>query len=197
MTDLVTNPEERAREAIVVAGAIATEAAVDGLSAMVVATDEQCEFASQLLREIKGAWHVLEEKRTSITGPLNKALRATNELFRPASRSLEHGEAILKLKISDYLAAKERARAAALQAAAAATTPEAAQQAIAHVAPVAPPAGVSVRKVWRFEVVDQNLVPRELCSPDAKKIEAAFHGGATAIPGVRFFQEDQVSARRG
>jgi predicted lipoprotein len=162
-----------------------------------VATDEQCEFASQLLREIKAKWHVLEEQRTKITGPMNQSLRATNEFFRPATRSLEHGEGILKLKIVAYLQTKSQANTRALQAAAVAATPELAQQAIQTVAPVAPPQGVSVRHVWKFEVTDANQVPRELCSPDEKKIKAAFELGMTDIPGVKFYQEAVVSARSG
>lgn len=171
--------------------------AQERLQSFEISSDEHQDFAAALLREIKTEWASVEAKRKTITKPANDLKKAADNLFKPTLVALEKAEATLKSKIATYLTSKERANTAALQAAAAATTPEAAQQAIAHVAPVAPPAGVSVRKVWRFEVVDQNLVPRELCSPDAKKIEAAFHGGATAIPGVRFFQEDQVSARRG
>lgn len=198
MTDIVlADPTAKAREILVGVSALTSEAAVEGIRQLQVTNDAEQAFAAQLLQEIKTQWQALEDQRTAITGPLNKAQRAVNDLFRPASRALENEEVYLKLKISEYLDSKERANTAALQAASAAPTPEAAQLAMQVVAPVAPPAGVSVRKVWKFEVTDQNLVPRELCSPDAKKIEAAFHNGVTEIPGVRFYQEPVVTARRG
>lgn len=163
----------------------------------VVETDAQQEQVVGVLRNVKERYRVLEDKRTEITKPLNAALRAVNDLFRAPKQRFEDLEKLLKSKISTYLDSKERANTLALQAAAVAPTVQAAQLAMQVVAPVAPPAGVSVRKVWKFEVTDQNLVPRELCSPDAKKIEAAFHNGVTEIPGVRFYQEPVVTARRG
>lgn len=194
---ILADPMTRAREVLVGVAALTSEVAVEGIRQLQVTNDAEEAFAAQLLQEIKTQWHALEEQRTAITGPLNKAQRAVNDLFRPASRALENEEVYLKQRIAEYVESKERANTAALQLAAAAPTPEAAQLAIQVVAPVAPPAGVSVRKVWKFEVTDQNLVPRELCSPDAKKIEAAFHNGVTEIPGVRFYQEPVVTARRG
>lgn len=197
MTDVIlTNPEEVASLAVVEAGPMATSTAVDGLQRLPVTNDEQCEFATQLLQELKSVQHRVEMKRTEISGPLYRAHRAVNDLFRPALDALGRGEGVLKEKIADYLRAKEQANNAALQAAAKAPTPELAQQAIQAVAPVAPPQGVSVRKVWRFSVEDASLVPREFCSPDAEKIKAAFDLGMTNIPGVKFFQEDVVTARR-
>ncbi len=166
------------------------------LQAFEILNDGHQDYAAALLREIKAEMFSVEAERKTITKPLNDLKKAADNLFKPTLTALERAEATLKAKIAAYLNQKEAANTAALQAAAAATTPEAAQQAIQYVVPVAPPAGMSVRKVWRFEVFDQNIVPREFCSPDAKKIEAAFHSGATDIPGVRFFQEDQVSARR-
>lgn len=187
----------KAREILVGISGLTSEAAVAGIQQIQVTNDAEQAFAAQLLQEIKTQWHALEEQRTAITGPLNKAQRAVNDLFRPASRALEHEEAYLKLKLTDYMELKEKANTAALQAAAVAPTPEAAALVIQTVVPVAPPAGVSVRKVWKFEVTDAGLVPREFCSPDAQKIEAAFHAGVTEIPGVRFYQEPIVTARRG
>lgn len=194
---ILADPMAKAREILVGVSALTSEAAVQGIQQLQVTNDDEQAFAAQLLQEIKTQWQALEDQRTTITGPLNKAQIAVNDLFRPASRALEHEEAYLKLKISEYLDTKQAANTAALQAASAAPTPEAAQQAIQNYAPVVAPQGVSVRKVWKFEVTDQNLVPRELCSPDPKKIEAAFHNGVTEIPGVRFYQEPVVTARRG
>lgn len=47
----------------------------------------------------------------------------------------------------------------------------------------------------KFLITDPDLVPREYCSPDPKKI-GAVDPTSTAIPGVRFFQDDVVTSRR-
>jgi hypothetical protein len=167
------------------------------LRAFVVETDAQQEQIVGVLRDVKSRYKDLEDKRTEITKPLNQALRAVNGLFHAPKQRFEELEKLLKAKVAAYLDKKSQANTAALQAAAVAPTPELAQQAIQTVAPVAPPQGVSVRHVWKFEVTDANAVPREFCSPDEKKIKAAFELGMTDIPGVKFFQEAVVSARSG
>lgn len=61
--------------------------------------------------------------------------------------------------------------------------------------------GVSVRSKWAFEIMDPDAVPRELCSPDDKKIDAAIayadteHTPPQPIPGVRFYLRQDVRVR--
>ncbi len=166
-----------------------------------IETDEQQEEVAVILRDVKDRYRVLEEKRKEITVPLNAALRAVNNLFRPPREKFEALEHLLKGKITEYLARKAQENVAALQAAAVAKTSEEATEALATIAPVAPPQGVSVRQVWKFEVTDPDLVPRHLCSPDMKKIsdelgkKADKYGQPDLIPGVRVYQEAVVAAR--
>lgn len=47
--------------------------------------------------------------------------------------------------------------------------------------------------VWKFEVTNGAEVPREFMVIDEKKIREAVHGGAREIPGVRIYQETQIS----
>lgn len=162
----------------------------------VVQSDEQQEQIAGVLRDVKTRYKLIEDKRTEITKPLNQALRAVNDLFRPPKQRFEELEALLKGKITAYLDAKHRANEERLRQVAAAQTPAMAQLGLATVSPVAPPTGVTVRKVWKYEITDPDLVPREYCSPDPKKIAAADPSTAE-IPGVRFFQEQVVSARSG
>jgi hypothetical protein len=146
------------------------------------------------LREVKGRLKALEERRKAITGPMNAALRSVNDLFRPPREKLEALEGSLKAVIAGYLRRREAENAALLAAAATTEDEWAAAEALAEMRPPAEaPRGVTVRQVWRFEVTDPDAVPRELCSPDPKKIGALEPG--TAVAGVRWFQEDVVSAR--
>jgi regulator of protease activity HflC (stomatin/prohibitin superfamily) len=52
-----------------------------------------------------------------------------------------------------------------------------------------------VRRVWRSEVVDPDLVPSQYLSVDEKKIKAAVASGIREIPGVRIFQDAIMAVR--
>lgn len=120
---------------------------------------------------------------------------------------LDLGEQIKRIaarKAANHRRERQEATQRALeQAAAAAQTPEALMQAVeaAAVEEVAPPppAALSYRTVRKWEVTDESLVPRALCSPDAAKIRQAVEGAAVvvedAIPGVRIWTED-IPVRR-
>lgn len=169
------------------------------LEALPVMTDDEEKFAVTLCKEIKGQHDELETQRKTITKPLNDAKKATDALFKPALDALKQAEQILKSKLAAYAKEKEQRNVAALEQARQAPTAQGAQQAIARVAPVVAPQGVSVRQVWKFTVTDENAVPRELCSPDPKKIAAAFqvvNGQPVPVPGVRWYQEDSVTVRK-
>lgn len=178
---------------------IAQPDAIAALKAFAITSTEQQTFATNLVKEIKAQWSALEEQRKKITKPLNEALRQTNAMFKPVLEALQEGEAVLKQKLADYVRTQERANEAALEAVKQAQTQQQAQQILATVAPVAAPQGVSIRQVWKFSVTDPNAVPRELCSPDAKKISAAFrldaNGQPILVPGVSWYQEDSVAVR--
>ena len=70
-------------------------------------------------------------------------------------------------------------------------------------APVLPekktlPFNASVRKVYRWEITDLSLIPRELMIPDEKKLnELARRSEGTQddVPGVRFYAEEILAAR--
>jgi hypothetical protein len=172
-----------------------TEDWVNELKNSTIQNDEQQQFVATLLRAVKDRWQFVEDKRKSITKPLNDAFKATNAVFKPALEGYKEVEDILKQKLAEYLELKQATNVASLQAASQAATPTQAAALMTSVAPVAPPPGVSMRYVWKFEVTEPDAVPRELCSPDLKKIEAALAAGMT-VPGVRTFQESIVSSRR-
>lgn len=169
------------------------------IEAFTIINQEDQEFAAQVLREVKEKYTELEKKRTSITKPMNVALREVNNLFRPIKEALERGEKLLKRKIADYQLEQEQRNTAALQAAAAAAEPEEAQEALAEVEVVESPKGVNVRYVWRAKIVNEDLLPREYLTPDVRKIEAhardAGDAEPFAIPGVLFEKSPIVSSR--
>ncbi len=139
------------------------------------------EAASGDLKEIKRLQKEVSTQRTSITKPINEALRRINEMFRAPALWLDEAEIVLKracltwdqeqerkrreaaaeaARVAD--AERQRLEAAAKREAAAGNTEtaHAIQQAAAMTAPVpvlseAPKiAGESHREIWRCEVFD-------------------------------------------
>ena len=160
-----------------------------------ITNDEQQEQIAGVLRKVKEKSRELEDRRKEITGPMNQALRSVNDLFRQPKLRLDALEALLKEKIALFLRTRAEVNRQLIATAAVASTPQAASQSLAQVAPIAPPTGVTVRKVWKFAIDNPDAVPREFCSPDPDKIKLV-DPATTHIPGVRFYQEDQVSSRR-
>jgi hypothetical protein len=163
-----------------------------------VTTDDEQEFAAEGLRWVKEQHAAVEAKRTSITKPLNAALKEVNDLFRPMKTAFEEVERILKKRIAGYLEKKEADNVRAIEAAAVATTSAEATMALSTVRAVEAPTGVSMRYRWVFEVTDASLVPREFLEPAMWKIGRAVQDsdGQRQIPGVRAYKEPIVTSRK-
>lgn len=78
---------------------------VDSAEAYGLAADE--------LKAIKARANQLEEQRTGITGPINKALKAINDLFRAPADALAQAEKLLKGKMLAWDQEQERIAAEA------------------------------------------------------------------------------------
>jgi len=54
-----------------------------------------------------------------------------------------------------------------------------------------------VRKQWTYQILEgkEGEVPREYCSPDAKKIRAAISAGVRNIPGLSIYEEESMPFR--
>ena len=82
-----------------------------------IATAEDYSLAADELKSIKARANKIEEQRTAITGPINKALKAINDLFRGPADLLAQAERTLKGKMLSWdqeqerIAAEQRRRA--------------------------------------------------------------------------------------
>lgn len=77
-------------------------------------------FAAQDLQKVMALKKRVEETRTNITGPLNQAVKAINDLFRPAKTYLEDAEASIKHGMLTWSTEQERIAAEARRVAEAA-----------------------------------------------------------------------------
>lgn len=87
--------------------------ALTGAADYVIDSPTMFELAGDDLKAIKALQKEVEEKRTSITGPLNQAVKAVNDLFRPAKDHLDKAEATLKRAMVTYSTEQERLAAEA------------------------------------------------------------------------------------
>lgn len=178
--------------------------ALDTIRTFAITTREDLDMASEILLDVKGKLKWLEEKRLSITRPINEGLDAIRSLFRAPEAHYAECEKALKGKIAAYHAEQVARNQAAMAAAAAANLNGDRAGVTAALSVVGTPdkaAGVSVREAWDFEVVNEQLVPREYLLVDHVRIRkdmqhsASQDGSPMPIPGVRFFTKAVVTAR--
>jgi colicin import membrane protein len=87
--------------------------ALTSASDFVIDSTTMFELASDDLKQVKTLQKEVEEKRTSITGPLNQAVKAVNDLFRGPKDYLDKAEATLKRAMVTWTTEQERLAAIA------------------------------------------------------------------------------------
>jgi hypothetical protein len=161
--------------------------------------------AQQWLQVVLKEKDALESMRTSVTKPMNAALREINGWFKPLRQICEHIEGRLKGQVGDYVAAQRRLADQQYQAAVVAHKAgnhDVARQAlaVASEATTDAPQGVTVREEWTYVIKDGSKIPREFLIIDQKKLaahcKAAKNGPPAPIKGVEFVTRQQLSVRR-
>ena len=200
--------EARVKEAnqIIIADQTSYKAAADWLKVIVI-----------LKKEVEGTF----------ADPKQKAAAAHKSICAAEKTHLEplqKAEAIVKSKMSTWYAEQERKareerlrleaeqrkqdeerrlkEAVALESAG---QKEEAEQVLAQEVTYAPikiqvvekVEGVSFRENWKWEIADQNIIPREYLMPDEKKINGLVRAlkGETKISGIKVYAEKITSIR--
>lgn len=177
----------------------------DGIFGLVqrvqVQTVGEYETTAGWLRDLKGKQKELEADRKEIVDPLTKAVKLVNDLFRKPLERLKAAENVLKTALLDYQDRAATREHAALAAAVQASNAGNRQAAVALIAQAsaqqAHVAGISTKDVYRCEVTDASLLPREFLIPDEKAIGELVRAkhGQIEIPGVTITIEKSVTAR--
>lgn len=181
------------------------------VSTFEISNDEEYEEATTLLKAVKAKAKFWEQERKVSVEPLNQELKRINGFFKPVTNKLEEIEAALKRIIGAYTLRKHQEQQRLLVEAAEAARKAAAEQTVTQDAPdntqtlalmaeaqaVAAPriAGIGVKEVIDWELIDPNAVPEIYKSVDKAKVDAAIKAGARDIPGLRIFKTARVSAR--
>lgn len=180
----------------------------------------------ELTRPLDAAKKSLMDFEKSETKSLNALIEKLDgmaaayarEQARKAEEERLRIEAAERARAEAELAARQKAEEEAAKAAAANSAFGLEGAPVAPVAPTPPPPPVltpvptvqkahsssaSFTEVWKYEVIDPNAVPRELCSPDDAKIRAClaarkaegYKTDQVLITGLRIYADMQVRAR--
>jgi len=180
---------------------------------------EATDFGKKITKLVKD----VDLARKAATEPLKAAISQTEAPYKNLAAELAKIKRTLDSKMSGYLSEKrkkqeeleriERERQAeALRKAQEVAAMDgkvedvqAIEVAVEHVetAPIKSAASVrgftgasaSSRKIWKYEITEPDLIPRNYCEPSAAKINAAVKSGVREIPGVRIYEEYGVSYR--
>ena len=189
-----------------------------------VDSDSSLEVAGELQSKISKALKAREAERKAVTSPLDemkkRVMAEEKKLAKPLSDELARLKALTSAyatecarRIEEERCRREQEERRAAEAAVAAEDADPFGFNTADVpAPVAAPMPTpsmphtsSNRMVerWDFAVVDANAVPRELCSPDEKKIRAfiaskkaeGYKADEISVAGLRISATVQVQSR--
>lgn len=186
--------------------------------AVEISTQEQYDGAAALLKDVKGRIKELEGMRLAITRPLDDSKKRTMELFRVPIEKLESAESKLKSGILTYsrriederrlaetkaIEERRKLEAAALKAAEAgkatlAVKKMTAAEAVKIEAPeFTKAAGTSMRKVYKYRVIDEAKVPRNflMINDSALGAYARAEKENAKVDGVEFYFEEILTSR--
>lgn len=164
-----------------------------------VTNDEQQKQAEDLLISAKFALKQAEEERKELTRPIDESKKRIIELFKPYVDKLSNGidclNKALRCYHSEKVAEAETARLALLaqevsRIIEAKENGEVIQPLNKPVALEPPKTSrtnmgkVTYREDYDIQIVDPDLIPRDLCEPSMPKIRARVKSGITDIPGV-------------
>ena len=163
-----------------------------------VASVEDVDSASVILKKLRDTERSVEAKRQEFVQPLNQSLRAINATFKQIVEPLVSARKILTQKVLDWKLAererveKEEARRRKIQEAHEKKGHEVKTPVVLE-KPENKIGNTQTRKVWMFELVDFSKLPDEYKQMNPIKIRQAIHAGNTEIKGLKIFQEEQLS----
>ena len=164
------------------------KAVMEQLEAMKIQDQSSMDRASKALQIIKGRIKDLDGIRKKATQPLLESKREIDSWFNPGLNHYKKAEVLLKTKISTFLKAQEQNQDRALEVGdyETASTPQ-----------VTTSPGISAISKWKFEITDENQIPREYLTPNLTQLQrtADLQKGKAVVPGVRFYEDKEMRAR--
>jgi putative cell wall-binding protein len=174
-------------------------------NAIVINDSKTLEFAEGVLITIKQMRKKLEDVFSPIIKKAHEAHKEALNQMKKFSDPIDLAERVIKRKRADYLDELERvAREAAEKAK---KQEEIAKEIGVEFVPepvvqpiIQKTEGISDKKVWKFRIKDEKLIPREFLMVDERKISGVVKSmGKDAerlVTGIECYQERETSVRK-
>ena len=191
-------------------------ALADKCDNFIITSDESLSDAESLAKDAKKIEKAIEEKRVEITKPILDRKKEIDDFAKNLIVDLTAGIKSLRERILKYKQEQEAKRAEELkrlEEERKRKEEELKQQMQAdqpidqkdiqelqeikqqQAQTISAPASKGISKVWTYDIIDENAIPREFLCPDEKKIKEAVKNGVREIPGVIISQKNQLTLR--
>ena len=178
--------------------------ALQAAELLTIKTEKDAESATDILSKIKTVGKMIKERKEQITKPLSEALNSARDLFKPIEQNHAEAERIIKTKLLNWQEAerkrieKDTAKVVDKMESGKMST----EKAVAKIEDIGEVqtkvtgkvGQISTREVPKYKVTNEEIVPREFCSPDMAKIKKALDAGIQ-VPGAEKYYEKVISAR--
>lgn len=169
-----------------------------------ITTANEYTGAGDLLKQLQLKVKKVEEKRKEYTKPLDDLKKKIMDDFRQITDPLEQFITDVKVKMTDWYRLEqkrkdEEQKKIEAEALAQAKVENKSEVVVPVVNDIKTQRGdvatTTVKKVWKWELIDAQKIPREYLCPDPVKIGEAIRSGVREIEGVRIYQDEQISIR--
>lgn len=174
-----------------------------------IKTETEYKTANEYLLGVKARLKRIEELRVFFVKPLKDLAKKYDAMFAEQSNPLEAIETRIKRVMSDYMLEQDRAARKEEERLANLRLKQDERREDKGLAPIATPLPTIARpqstvateggkstavKVWKFEVLDINAVPRTLlrCEVAHAKVQAQIDAGARQIDGLRIYEDIEI-----
>jgi len=168
--------------------------------ALTVTTPEEYRVAAEALKQTCAKHRQIDEQRKKATKPLDEAKRQIMDWFRPALDNLDSAISSIRRGLARYEAEQRERESAATVAYANERSEGAKLQLVkAFEGSIEKIEGITPRTIWKFEITDEKLIPREYLLVDEKRIGQIVRAMKqdTVIPGVRAYAETSLAVTGG
>lgn len=136
---------------------------LEEIQSTAVTSYKELEQAEVLQKKAQKARTGIEKVRKDLVAPYNDIVKQINTKAKEITAPIIEAEAMIKERMLSFTAQEENPLKVKWE-----------------------------REVNKFEIIDETLVPRELCSPDESKIRKMIEAGFTNIAWVKIWKEKVI-----
>lgn len=163
------------------------------LSTIKIKNNDDFNRAAVLVKQLKEAKAIAKTKEDTITDPLQQAMDAVNELFRPFYKKVDNIELEIKDSMKAFLESNKTKLLKLENAVAEGTIKNISTYARKAASLTVESEDASIRKVWKAEIQDEKKIPRKFLVPNTQLIVEHLRKGGAPIPGVEWKQVDSIA----